>query len=81
MMYGFIETKAEEFPVEVMCTALEVKPSGYYAWRERPESEREQANRKLLAQIKAVWVLSRKTSWLNRCAIPNCWTGWSASWR
>jgi len=61
MMYGFIEAQEEQYPVEVMCTALAVNPSGYYAWRERPESGREQANRKLLARIKTVWVSSRKT--------------------
>ncbi len=32
-----------------MCRVLEVSTSGYYAWRSRPESARERANRALLA--------------------------------
>ena len=61
MMYGFIETQSEAYPVEVVCGALEVNPSGYYAWRVRPESERAQSNRALRERIDAAWIASRKT--------------------
>jgi putative transposase len=37
-----------------MCQVLGVSRSGYYAWRERPVSQREMANQALLEQIKAV---------------------------
>jgi putative transposase len=34
-----------------MCRVLEVSPSGYYAWRSRPESARATANRSLLQDV------------------------------
>lgn len=32
----FIHDHRKQWPVRVMCTALEVHPSGYYAWSKRP---------------------------------------------
>ena len=60
-MYGFIEAQSESYPVEVVCGALAVNPSGYYAWRVRPESERAQSNEALQERIDAAWIASRKT--------------------
>lgn len=37
-----------------MCEALNVSPSGYYAWRSRPPSQRATANRQLLDDIRRV---------------------------
>jgi transposase InsO family protein len=34
-----------------MCRVLKVSPSGYYAWRSRPESQRAIANRRLLQDV------------------------------
>jgi putative transposase len=45
----------EKFPVTRMCEVLNVSPSGYYAWRKRPVSAREMANRELLKRIEAVY--------------------------
>ncbi len=61
MRYEFIQAHQEEFPVRRMCQVLAVSPSGYYAWRERPESTQTQANRKLLVEIRAVHARSRGT--------------------
>ena len=36
----------------LMCHVLGVSPSGYYAWRSRPESARTVANRRLLAVVR-----------------------------
>ena len=44
-----------------MCKALNVSPSGYYAWRRRPISAREMANRQLIERIKAVYDDSHET--------------------
>ena len=38
-----------------MCEVLDVSPSGYYAWRGRPPSAREMANRELVKKIEAVY--------------------------
>jgi putative transposase len=42
------------FPVRVMSATLQVSASGYYAWRDRPESARTRANRALVADIRRV---------------------------
>ena len=44
-----------------MCKALKVSPSGYYAWRTRPVSAREMANRELVRKIEAVYKDSYET--------------------
>lgn len=44
-----------------MCRVLEVSVSGYYAWRKRPSSQREEANQRLVQQIKAIHAQSRQT--------------------
>lgn len=44
-----------------MCHVLKVSRSGYYAWVDRPESERERDNRRLLVLIKAAHKKSNKT--------------------
>jgi putative transposase len=61
MRFRFIEDLRNEFPVRRMCEVLEVSPSGYYAWRGRPPSEREMANRELAETIKAEFKKSGET--------------------
>jgi len=47
--------------VKLMCKVLGVSTSGYYAWRGRPPSEREMANRALTARIKEEFEKSGET--------------------
>src|SRR5437763_1132023 len=54
MRFRLIEDHQGVWPVRVMCDALSVSPSGYYAWRSRPDSLRKIANRDLLADIRRV---------------------------
>jgi len=54
MRFRFIEDHRTSFPVRTMCAVLEVSASGYYAWRDRPESARARANRDLPADIRRV---------------------------
>ena len=54
MRFRLIEDHRDVWPVRVMCDALSVSPSGFYAWRSRPESPRKTANRELLADIRRV---------------------------
>ena len=54
MKFRFIEDHRDIWPVRVMCAALEVSRSGYYAWRGRRESPRAADNRVLLAAIRRV---------------------------
>ena len=52
MKFQFIADHQEEWPVRVMCEVLSVSPSGYYAWRCRPQSPRAAANRGLLVDVR-----------------------------
>jgi len=61
MRFQFIEDHRDEFPVKLMCKVLEVSTSGYYAWRGRPPSKREMANRALTAKIKEEFKKSGET--------------------
>ena len=54
MRFCLIEDQRDVWPVRVMCDALSVSPSGYYAWRLRAESPRKIANRELLGDIQRV---------------------------
>ena len=61
MKYMFIAAHEGEYAVKRMCKVLKVQRSGYYAWRKRKPSTREQANQVLLALIEAEHVRSRQT--------------------
>jgi len=54
MRFQFIDANRNRFAVVLMCKMLAVSPSGYYAWRSRPPSAREMANRELKATIRKV---------------------------
>jgi putative transposase len=55
MRFQYIEDHQNEFPVTLMCRMLGVSSSGYYAWRKRPPSKREMANRELYKKIEVVY--------------------------
>ena len=54
MRFRLVEDHQGVWPARVMCDALSVSPSGYYAWRSRPDGLRKIANRHLLADIRRV---------------------------
>lgn len=56
-----IRAHTGRFPVTLMCRALAVSSSGYYAWAARPESRRAAENRRLLAAIRVIHAESRAT--------------------
>ena len=60
MRFRQIEDQQDNWPVRVMCDALSVSSSGYYAWRSRPESRRKSANRALLVDIQRVHARHRE---------------------
>jgi len=61
LRYGCIMTLQAEYPVSVLCAVLQVSRSGYYDWRERPDSPRTQANTALTEVIKEIHRASRDT--------------------
>jgi putative transposase len=61
MKYTFMAAHEEEFHIQRMCHVLDVQRSGYYAWRQRSPSTREQANQALTELIRAEYQISRKS--------------------
>jgi len=59
--YAFIDEHRWVYQVRRMCDALEVSPSGYYAWRCRSESERSEEDRQLKEKIRSIFERSRET--------------------
>ena len=60
MRFRLIEDYRAVWPVRIMRDALSVSPSGFYAWRSRPESRRNIANRALLIDIRRVHAQHRE---------------------
>jgi len=55
MKYCFMEAYRLTFPVEKMASVLGVKRSGYYSWKKRPTSTREQENMRLDVAIRVIY--------------------------
>lgn len=60
MTYAVIAEQRHDYPIRVLCRVLEVAESGDYAWCNRQPSQREQANRQLVAQIGEVFTAGRQ---------------------
>lgn len=61
MKYAFMAAHESEFSVKTMCRILGVQRSGFYAWKQRRPSRREQANQELLVRIREAFELGRNT--------------------
>ncbi len=55
MKYAMIKGNEDHFPVGIMCRMLSVSRSGYYSWKNRPLSSRDQDNQKLATEIKRIF--------------------------
>jgi putative transposase len=54
MTFRFIEEHRDQWSVRRLCATLEVSTAGYYAWRTRPASAREQRRAALVVHIRAI---------------------------
>ena len=54
MRYDFVEAHRGRWPVRLMCRVLAVSPAGYYDWRGRPASVKQERREALVVAIKAV---------------------------
>jgi putative transposase len=79
MRFRIIEDSREEYPVRVLCSALEVSASGFYAWRSRPESARKAENRVLLGHIRNLHAQHKKRYGVPRMYEALRQEGWTAS--
>jgi len=60
MKYHFMDTHRPLFRVTSMCRVLGVSRSGFYGWRTRPVSQRDQKNEKLLGRIRRIHADARE---------------------
>lgn len=61
MRFQFIARHAARWPVTLMCQVLDVSRSGYYAWKNRPQSKRSVRRQRLTKMIQIVHAESRET--------------------
>jgi putative transposase len=66
--FRFVEQEKARYPVRVLCTALGVSPSGYYAWRSRGPSRRAVSDAELSERIRHFHRRSRGTY-----GVPRIW--------
>ena len=62
-----------EFRIATMARVLGVSPSGYYAWRNRERSTREQFDEALSARVRKIHQRSRGTYGAGRHAFTRSW--------
>lgn len=61
MKFGFMAKHRGAWPVAMMCGALGVSRSGFYAWLCRPRSHRSQVDEVLASQVRQSFVVSDRT--------------------
>lgn len=61
MSFALIDAKRADVPVATACTVLGVSESGFYAWKNRRASPRQQRDMILLAHIRAEFSTSNET--------------------
>ena len=66
--FRFVEQEKARYPVRVLCTAVGVSPSGYYAWRGRGPSAHAIADEALAEKIRHFHRRSRGTY-----GVPRIW--------
>lgn len=64
--YDFIRKHSSVFPVEKMCSALDISRSGYYDWCVRPESKRDLENKGIFEIAKRSYQGCRGICGLNK---------------
>jgi transposase InsO family protein len=58
--FAWIQTEKATYPVTKLCRWLEVTPSGFYAWRARPESAHARDDRRLKVLVHASFDASKQ---------------------
>lgn len=64
MRYAAHET---QHSVRRMCKVMQVHPSGYYAWKGEPQSQRAKEDRRLTGLLKQAWLESGGVYGYPRC--------------
>ena len=61
MRFAFIHAEKAKLPTSLLCRALAVSRSGFYAWSQRPPSSRDVEDSRLVPVIRACHAQSRAT--------------------
>jgi len=59
--FGFVAKHRGTWPVDVLCEALGISRSGFYAWRTRPLSQRSRTDAEILVTVRSSFLLSDRT--------------------
>ncbi len=60
MKFQFIAEHRKLYPITVLCQALEVSESGYYAWKNREVSQHAREDARLAAEIQQIYLSHRQ---------------------
>ena len=60
MKFAWIQTEKASYPLARLCRWLGVTPSGFYAWRQRPESTHAREDRRLKVLVHASFAASKQ---------------------
>ncbi len=77
--YQFIKAHRHEFSIQTMCTVLGVAPSGCYAWRQHPQSDRAIEDARLLRLIRPSFAASQGIYGAPRVFLDLCEAGETCS--
>ncbi len=61
MRFRLVDAAKKDLPVARLCKVLNVSPSGYFAWKNRPASTRQREDLVLLAHVRSAFTLSHET--------------------
>ena len=54
MRFPFIDRVKKAYPLYLVCKVMQVSRSGYYSWKKRGESSRDQDRANLIPKVKAI---------------------------
>ena len=60
MKFEFIAAQSQQYSITLLCQALEVSESGYYAWKNREVSQQCREDARLSAEIQQIFLEHRQ---------------------